>query len=319
MKKPVRLPDDPRFTPITLRREYLADGWTDQSIARSLRAGLIFRVRQGAYVDAQAWAACDVAGRHEVRARAVLKQARAPGVLSHATGAVVWDVSTYDQSFDDVDFTRTDGKAGRAEAGVRQHKGALLDEDVTERHGIAVVSATRLSLEMPTVYDLEHSYCYVGELLHRQETTREAMAERYLAMRGWPGSLSAEVLLRRVHGECESVGEYRTDYLIWRQHLPEPVRQYAVRDPDSGEIVARVDFAWPELGVFLEFDGKVKYHRYLRDGETIEDAVLREKAREEHICELTGWRCIRLVWADLYRPEHTALRIRRVLSRSTAA
>ena len=28
------------------------------------------------------------------------------------------------------------------------------------------------------------------------------------------------------------------------------------------------------------------------------------------ICRLTGWRCIRIVWADLYQPEVTAARIR---------
>lgn len=75
-------------------------------------------------------------------------------------------------------------------------------------------------------------------------------------------------------------------------------------------MIARVDFAWPELGVFMEFDGRVKYEKFLREGESVTDAVLREKRREQLICELTGWRCIRIVWADLYTPELTAARIR---------
>ena len=44
------------------------------------------------------------------------------------------------------------------------------------------------------------------------------------------------------------------------------------------------------------------------------DAVLREKKREEWICRLTGWRCIRIVWADLYRPEQTVALIKSVLA-----
>ena len=32
------------------------------------------------------------------------------------------------------------------------------------------------------------------------------------------------------------------------------------------------------------------------------------------ICRLTGWRCIRIVWADLYRPEETIAYIRGVLA-----
>lgn len=76
---------------------------------------------------------------------------------------------------------------------------------------------------------------------------------------------------------------------------------------------ARVDFAWVELGVFLEFDGKIKYERYRREGETLEQFLMREKAREERICQLTGWVCIRITWAQLAAPQQLAGRIRRIL------
>jgi hypothetical protein len=72
--------------------------------------------------------------------------------------------------------------------------------------------------------------------------------------------------------------------------------------------------AWPELKVFLEFDGKEKYLKFRREGESVVDAVLREKKREERICRLTGWRCIRITWADLYRPAETIADIRSVLA-----
>ena len=76
---------------------------------------------------------------------------------------------------------------------------------------------------------------------------------------------------------------------------------YKIRD-EYGNVLWRVDFAWPELGVFLEFDGKVKYTKFLKKDESVVDAVLAEKKREAQICGLTGWRCIRLTWADLARP-----------------
>ena len=85
-----------------------------------------------------------------------------------------------------------------------------------------------------------------------------------------------------------------------------------------GNEIARVDLAWPHLGVFLEFDGKVKYQEHRREGESVVDCVLREKQRESRICEITGWRCIRIVWADLYKPAETASRIRRLLLRPAA-
>ena len=101
--------------------------------------------------------------------------------------------------------------------------------------------------------------------------------------------------------------------MFWRGGLPMPVPQYQVVN-GFGIAVARVDFAWPELGVFLEFDGREKYTKYLKEGASVVDAVLREKKREELICRITGWRCIRLTWADLYRPRETVDYIRSVLA-----
>ena len=68
-----------------------------------------------------------------------------------------------------------------------------------------------------------------------------------------------------------------------------------------------------------EFDGKVKYGRYLRPDESPGDAVFREKQREDAIREATGWSMIRLVWADLHQPRATGARIRAKLHMPGAA
>jgi very-short-patch-repair endonuclease len=113
-------------------------------------------------------------------------------------------------------------------------------------------------------------------------------------------------------GRAESVGESRARFLFYSQHLPAPELQYAVVDR-FGHLVGRTDFAWPEHRLLGEFDGKVKYERFLRDGERPGDAVFREKLREERLCEVTGWQMVRLVWADLYDARGTAARISRKL------
>jgi len=104
---------------------------------------------------------------------------------------------------------------------------------------------------------------------------------------------------------------------VWSQGLPAPEVNYPIFD-ENGVEVARVDLAWPAYGLFLEFDGKVKYEGLLRDGERASDVVVREKQREDMICRLTGWHCIRVVWADLYTPRQTADRVREMF-RLTAA
>jgi very-short-patch-repair endonuclease len=75
----------------------------------------------------------------------------------------------------------------------------------------------------------------------------------------------------------------------------------------------RLDFAWPELKVWVEVDGRAKYGRWLRPGESPTDAVLREKLREDAIREATGWICIRVTWADLADPVRLERRLRRAL------
>ncbi len=80
---------------------------------------------------------------------------------------------------------------------------------------------------------------------------------------------------------------------------------------DEGNLLGIVDFVWRELGVFLEFDGRIKYAEHRRPGESLADYLLREKRREEQICVSRGWICIRITWADLQRPVVLARRIRR--------
>ena len=77
-----------------------------------------------------------------------------------------------------------------------------------------------------------------------------------------------------------------------------------------------VDFAWPEHRLIVEFDGLEKYYRHRRPGETIEQMVLREKAREDRIRELTGWTVVRITWADLARPELLVARLRRFMAQA---
>ena len=56
---------------------------------------------------------------------------------------------------------------------------------------------------------------------------------------------------------------------MWTQHLPEPQLQFKVYD-EVGNLIGITDFAWPEFGLLGEFDGKIKYGRLLKDGETAE-------------------------------------------------
>jgi hypothetical protein len=128
--------------------------------------------------------------------------------------------------------------------------------DVVTHDGIARMSATRTALELTTLLDVEHALVEIDFLLHEELTTIEQVAERYATMTHWPRTLTTDLVLRLADGRSESVGETRARFLCWTQHLPAPVPNFSIRD-EHGVEIARVDLAWPELGLFLEFDGRV--------------------------------------------------------------
>ncbi len=296
---------------VFLRSQALESGYTDRDIAKLVRAGIWQRVRRGAYVSGEVWADLPSEERHALLARAVIAQARTDVVLSHVSALPEYGAPMWSLDLDVVHVTRRDLRAGRKERGVRQHQGVLLEGDVEVRRGVEVTSGTRTAIDITTVASVEASLAVVNHLLHDGHTTPDALALRYAPMERHPYTLKTDLVLRLSDPRIESVGESRTLYACWRQGLPAPEPQFEVLD-SAGRLVARLDFAWPEHKVWLEFDGREKYVKHLRENETVVDAVLREKRREERVVELTGWRCIRITWADLAYPERLAARIRAI-------
>ena len=293
------------------RKEALALGYHDYAIQTLVAGGAWIRVRRGAYVLGEGWESLTGPERYAVLCRAAVRQARTAVYLSHISAANEFGTPLWEGDTATVHLTREDQRAGRAEAGIVQHRGVIDEDDLVERNGLVIMSATRAALEMTTMLDVEHAMVEIDYLLHHGHTTMDELQARYEAMSCWPHTLATDLTLRLVDGRSESVGETRSRFLCWSQHLPAPVPNFPILDQHGVEI-ARVDLAWPELGVFLEFDGKVKYQSLRRDGESVTDCVIREKQRESLICELTGWRCLRIVWADLYHPADVASRIRKL-------
>jgi hypothetical protein len=297
---------------VVLRRHLKADGYDDAHVRALVRSRTLRRIRRGAYVDRLLWDSLSPADRHRVLARAVLLTAHPSTVLTHVSAAIEHGAPVWDIPLDQVHTTRTDGIAGRHHRDWIQHRGVLPDTQVVDLNGIRVSLASRTAVEVCAMAPLEPSLVTVNGLLNLGATTKEAFAALAHDTRYWPNSLVTDVVVRMCDARIESAAETRTDVLCWTQRLPRPTPQVSVKDA-SGQEFARADFAWPAYGVFLEFDGRIKYEKYRRKGETLEEYVMREKKREERICQLTGWVCIRIGWNDLAQPAATAERIRRLL------
>lgn len=134
---------------------------------------------------------------------------------------------------------------------------------------------------------------------------RRVLAE-HPSTAGRPRAIRA---LRLAHGRSESPGETLTRLAVAHPEIQHLELQPAIHD-ERGTFVGRADGAIPECGVLLEFDGRSKYTSLLRPGQSVSDAVLAEKRREERLSGL-GMLVIRVIWADLARPQAFADRVLR--------
>lgn len=308
----------PESFPITsdnllLRRELIALGYNDRAIWRMVRSGHLVKVRYGAYVDADLVRGLDDLGMSRVRARAVLKTAHPASVLSLHSALAEYEVPLWGVDLGETHLTRTDVPGGgRREAGVAHHSSVLPMAETRWHRGVPVVSPARAGIEVMAANSVEVGLVLVNGLLCRGLTTIEELAKMSRETDHWPDSLTTRIILSLADRRLTSVAESRTQYMIHAQRLPWAEPQVEVRD-EFGDLLGIVDFLWREFGVWLEFDGKIKYERFRHHGQSLEQYLRQEKLREERISLATGWTCIRISWADLERPVATARRIRALL------
>ena len=89
-------------------------------------------------------------------------------------------------------------------------------------------------------------------------------------MSGWPGVGRARRAAALLDPRSESVGESLSRVLLVEAGLAPTDLQLPVVGAD-GDLVGRVDFAWPEHRTIGEFDGRVKYGRGSQDGSAERD------------------------------------------------
>jgi putative AbiEi antitoxin of type IV toxin-antitoxin system len=301
-------------TGVLLRRDAVAHGIDDNALRRLVKGGMLVRIRQGAYALRAVWEPASERVRHRIASGAVMRQYADHVALSHSSAVLEHGGPTWGLDLSSVHLTHLTG-GGRKGAQLVHHHGTCRVQDLTRIDGHWVTSPTRTVLDAASLANPEAAVVIASDFMHRGLTSMPELVEMEGTRQMWPYSLGGNVMLHLADPRFESVGESRSAYLIWSQGLPTPIPQWEIYLPD-GRLLARVDFAWPERRLLCEFDGRIKYTALRRPNETIEEAVLREKRREEAILELTGWRIIRLTWEDLARPAVTAARIRRLLARA---
>lgn len=135
--------------------------------------------------------------------------------------------------------------------------------------------------------------------LHTELVTVEQLADAVVAGAGRRGISRARAVLDFADGRADGPGESRSRVRMRTLGVVRAELQHQVHDP-NGRFVGQVDFWWRDDGVIGEFDGLTKYGRSLRPGESVAEAVVREKRREDALRAQPGVRTVvRWTWDEI--------------------
>ena len=312
---------------MTPRTVYLARELDRARIPALLGAGRIERVRRGAFARVTATAVVRAAssslpgsgyapgspttagsrqvsgspttagGRTRERAiehiTAVHRQLRAPHVFSHLSAALLWDLPVW--TLPTATSLRQASKAsGRRSRDIARY--TPLPASWAVRRSLPTTTLAQTVVDCAMTLPPHEGLVVLDGALRaglRPDDAREALT----ATVRLNGRARAARLLDLADGGAESAWESYVRYLCHAHGFPRPTTQVAVTTRLG---TYRVDLGWPEHGVYLEFDGRVKYRSgAFGPGHDAEAVLIEEKRREDALTETLGMRPLRVMATDL--------------------
>lgn len=283
--------------PLT-RSQALASGWTPWQ----LRTGAVLRSVRDTYLPTDD---CDLLAR----CRSVLLTLPPGALVSHWTAAALWGI---DLPRIDVGprihavVQRQDRPRHRTDRFV--HESVLLARaDAATIAGVAVTAPSRTWWDLATVLAAADLQAVTDQVLRRW-CSRDQLGDMLLRHTGERGVIRARKALQHGDPRAESRMESVTRFRLIDAGLPKPEVQFVILDA-NGEVLARLDMAYPDLLIAIEFDGAV--HR--------EAEVFTRDLRRQNMLISRGWTVLRFSGSDvLSRPAIVVAQVRAALEKHSS-
>jgi very-short-patch-repair endonuclease len=237
---------------------------------------------------------------HELRARAATRLSLPNAVACGRTAAVLWGVQLAG-SDDDVELTVPRECRARTVQGLHLTRRTLSPADVAGRRGVRVTGPLRTALDLARISPTEEAVIALDRFLAPGLVFLHEVRSAAIAVSG-RDCRRIRSALALADERAGSPQETRLRLLLHRSALPAPVAQYSVRV--GGRFVARVDFAWPDQRLAVEYEGV--WH-----GEN--QQVARDRARLNGLTR-AGWRVVFVTAGDLLDPPRLIARIAEALA-----
>ncbi len=244
-------------------------GLNSRAIRRLLNNGSLVRLRYGCYVRADVWA------KQSATVRSLqLIHAHAYGTMTTSTGGYVYSHTSAARlhrlflwNVDDLIQVLLRVKPSKERLGkdVQGHTGPFTDADVMTLGKVRVTTLERTAVDCALMLEYGQALVLMDHALRlgAQPGVVHMMAD---ALAGRPGIRNLRSALLKADPRSESAGETLTRERLSRLKLPMPEPQVEVQTRLGRH---RLDFAWKEQKVALEFDGKVKYFDYRPTAEVL--------------------------------------------------
>jgi hypothetical protein len=229
----------------------------------------------------------------------------AGGALSHESAVIFYNVPALRFGPHPVRLSIPSECRLARERGLVVHRVRLKPGDVVRRCGVPVSSPFRTAFDLGSGPDPVLAVVALDALLQQRVVRESDLAQIAADRAGSRGSRRFEAAARLARDEVESPMETRTRLILVMGGLPEPSVQCLVRN-SAGAVVARLDLAYEELRIGIEYDGD--HHRE-------QDTFRRDAARHNRL-RLLGWTVLRFTADDVLRnPARVVNQVRAAISK----
>lgn len=291
---PVRhhVPEEVRGRPFSLARE----PWV--LTPQQVRGRSYSRILRGAYWSAEG----DV--HHGVKVRAALAVLPPEVVVAGRSAMWFWGAKVA-AAAEPVEVVLQPGHHVRNRPEVVVHRSVLRDDEWQEVPTCRVTTPARTAFDVGRSGDPLVTVPLLDALMAATGVTVEEISDLRRSRPGARGCRRLDEALTYVTGRAESPPESRLRVYVIRAGLPTPQANYSV--VVDGVFLARVELAWPEVRVAVEYDGE--YHDH-------PGQIAADRARLNRL-KAAGWTVIVVDRHQMRRPDRVVQQIGSVLARAS--
>jgi very-short-patch-repair endonuclease len=290
--------------------QLLESGLNSRTIAQLTQTRALIRLRRGCYARGSWWDSLRPAARRRqlifAHALGTLTTSTGGSAYSHTSGASLHSLHVWDGD-DRIHLTQASCPSPISHGrDVVAHTRRLGSQETCFVEGLPCTSLERTVVDCCLMFNIRQAVILMDHAC-RLGADMSLLRAHCAGLAGRNGVVALRRALELADPRSESAGESLTRELLHRLKIDPPELQHVVRTP-LGE--HRLDFAWPERKVALEFDGKTKYFDYKPTAEV----VFQERRREKALME-QGWTFLRIEWKDLFNEVEFKYRVLQALGR----